>query len=206
MTKISHEWINKLMLVVIAVSLLAISSLFIILAFYTTPTADDFDYAISFRDPEFGNVFSTVVDWYQRWNPRYLSVTLIGTYSKYLDLINHYKFLSLLLFGVWLLSAYLLLRTLFENSRRIVVAGGVLALFVLYILTMPRVSSGFYWMNSAYQYQIGNVLLMSNLACMIRLARAKRSYLFAPMSATLLFAIIGTTEMYMVLMVILVMI
>ena len=204
MTKISHEWINKLMLVVIAVSLLAIFSLFIILAFYTNPTADDFDYAISFQDPDFDSVFSVVVDWYRRWNPRYLSVTLIGTYSKYLDLVKHYKFLSLFLFGVWLLSAYFLLRTLFENSRRIVVAGAVLVLFVLYILTMPRVSSGFYWMNSAYQYQIGNVLLMSNLACMIRLARAKHQYLFAPMSATLLFAVIGTTEMYMVLMVILV--
>ena len=79
MTKISHEWINKLMIVLIAVSFLAISSLFIILAFYTNPTADDFDYAISFQDPDFDNVFSVVVDWYRRWNPRYLSVTLIGT-------------------------------------------------------------------------------------------------------------------------------
>ena len=204
MTKTSDEWVNKLMLVVIAISLLAIFSLFIILAFYTNPTADDFDYAVSFGDPDFGNVFSVVVDWYRRWNPRYFSVTLIGIYSKYFDLVRHYKFFSLLLFGVWLLSAYFLLRTLFEDSRRIVVAGAVLILFVLYILTMPRVSSGFYWMNSAYQYQIGNVLLMSNLACMIRLARAKRPYLFAPMSAILLFAVIGTTEMYMVLMVILV--
>ena len=83
---------------------------YIFLAFFNHPSADDFCYAISFRDPDFKYFFSVVFDWYRRWNARYFSVTLIGVFSRYLDLIEIYKFVPLLLFLGLLVSGFTFLK------------------------------------------------------------------------------------------------
>ena len=82
---------------------------YIFLAFFNHPSADDFCYAISFRDPDFKYFFSVVFDWYRRWNARYFSVTLIGVFSRYLDLIDAYKFVPLLLIFVWICRGSLII-------------------------------------------------------------------------------------------------
>ena len=117
---------------------------FIVLAFFNHPSADDFCYAISFRDPDFKYFFSVVFDWYRRWNARYFSVTLIGVFSRYLDLIEAYKSVPLLLFLGWLVSGSIFLKSIFRSMRFTVVVAGGLTFCIFYIVSMPDVSAGLY--------------------------------------------------------------
>ena len=192
------------MIMLFGLLVFATFSPYIFLAFFNHPSADDFCYAISFRDPDFKYFFSVVFDWYRRWNARYFSVTLIGAFSRYLDLIEIYKFVPLLLFLGWLVSGFTFLKSIFDSTRWPVVVAGGLTFCIFYIVSMPDISAGFYWANSAFQYQTGNVLSFVALAGMVRIGTTQRPRISTSVTAIMLFAVVGSTELHMAFMVILV--
>jgi hypothetical protein len=177
---------------------------YIVLAFFNHPSADDFCYAISFRDPDFKYFFSVVLDWYRRWNARYFSVTLIGAFSRYLDLIETYKFVPLLLFLGWIVSGFTFLKSIFDSTRWPAIIAGGLTFCIFYVVSMPDISAGFYWANSAFQYQTGNILSFVALAGMVRIGTTQRPRISTLVTAIMLFAVVGSTELHMAFMVILV--
>jgi hypothetical protein len=192
------------MIILFGLLVLATFSPFIFLAFFNHPSADDFCYANSFRNPDFDNLFSVVFDWYRRWNARYFSVTLVGVFSRYLGLIEAYKFVPLVLFMGWISVCSFFLKSIFEGTRWSLLITGALTFCVFYVLTMPDVSSGFYWMISAFQYQTGNILTMAALTGMVRIFKNQCPHTVALVTAICLFAVIGSTELHMAFMVILV--
>ena len=199
----TSKQLNNLAIMLLAISLCAVFFPFIFLAFFNHPSADDFCYAVSFRDPDFKYFFSVVLDWYRRWNARYFSLTLMGAFYRYLDLIEVYKFVPLLLFLGWLLSGFTFIKSIFDSTRWPVVLAGALAFCIFYIVSMPDISAGFYWANSAFQYQTGNVLSIVALACMVRIGTTQSHHISTPLTAILLFLIVGSSELHMAFMVIL---
>ena len=189
---------------VFTICVFIVFSPFIFLAFYNHPSIDDFCLAVSFRDSMTRTIFSIVVDWYQGIGGRYFSYTLLGVFTRYLDLIEHYKFIPLLLFSAWIISFYVLLESTFIGAPPATRLAGALTFFVFYLLTMPVTSEGFYWMTSAFVYQSGNILAIITLTCMIRLRTTKYPCSLALVTALLLFAVIGSSGLHMVFMVVLV--
>ena len=177
---------------------------FILLAFFNHPSADDFCYAVSFRDPDFKYFFSVVFDWYRRWNARYFSLTLLGAFYRYFDLIEAYKFVPLILFFGWLISGSIFLKSIFHTTRLPAIVAGALTFCIFYIVSMPDVSAGFYWANSALQYQTGNILSIVTLAGMVRIGTTRSNNIYTPVTAILLFTVVGSSELHMAFMVILV--
>ncbi len=200
----TYKWVNNLIVVVFILSLCTIFSPFFFLTFFNHPAADDFCLAVSFRDSGLDNLFDVVLDYYQNWNSRYFSIALIGAFSNSFGLIEGYKFAPTLLFIGWLISSCGFLKSIFDGVRLFTVATGALAFCIFYILTMPNVSTGFYWLTSAFIYQTGNIMAMGALACMIRLGTTKYPYRYALAAAFLIFASIGSTELYIPFMTILV--
>jgi len=175
---------------------------FLALFLFTHPQVDDFCWAVSFRQPGITNFVRSFFDWYQGFTGRYSYIVLMGIFSNVSDITKHYEILPLSIVIVWLASSCFLLKTVFDRASFIVVATGTMALFSLYILTMPEVAD-FYWMSSSAQYQFGNALAITAVTCMLRLSIAERPRLYAITVALLLFVVVGTTEMYMLFMVVL---
>ncbi len=186
------------------VSVFAAFSPFIFLAFFNHPSVDDFCYTNFFNDPDIDSVLKGVMEKYRLWNARYFSVTLIGVFFRSLNLIEAYKSVPLLLFVGWFISGFIFLKSIFNSTRWPVVVVGALTFCIFYIFSMPKVSAGFYWMNSAFQYQTGNILAMAAMACMIRIGSTRNPYPYVLIAVLLIFTVVGSTEMHMALMVILV--
>jgi len=175
---------------------------FLALFFFTQPQVDDFCWAVSFRDSGVVNFLLAISEWYQGFTGRYSYIVLMGIFSKVPNLTKHYEIFPLFIVLVWLMSSCILIKTVFGRAHFFATATGAVTLFALYIFTMPEVAD-FYWVSSSAQYQFGNALAMATITCMLRLSVLVRPRLFVIPAALLLFVVIGTTEMYMLFMVIL---
>jgi len=199
MLNIVGRLVSTALLIALGLALLP----FLLLAEFNHPSGDNFCYAVSFLDPDFDGLLDVVGDWYRRWNARYFSVFLIGSYFTFFDMLSTYRWVPISLFLAWWLSVYLLFRTIFPAPQsRGALAAGALLLLVAYTLGMPKVSNGFYHVTGAFQYQTGNILTLLVLACLLRIRSSKpHAMAYAIAAGFLTFAVVGSTEMHMALMV-----
>lgn len=177
---------------------------FVLLAWFNHPSGDNFCYTNVFNDPDISTILDGVLDWRRRWNGRYFALFVMGVYFTGFDMIETYNYPPLALLASWCLAAYFLLRGFTGCSdSRSRTAGAAVGLCAIYVLTMPLVSNGFYHVTGAFQYQVGNILTLAALGCLIRIQTRPRHYRFVLLAAVLIFSVVGSTELHMVLMVVL---
>ena len=177
---------------------------FLLLAGFNHPSGDNFCYANVFNDPDISNILDGVSDWRRRWNGRYFALFVMGVYFTAFDMIETYNYPPLALFASWCLAGYFCLRGLTGCSdNRFRTAGAAVGLCVIYLLTMPLVSNGFYHVTGAFQYQVGNILTLVALGCFLRIPGHSKRYGSVLLSAVVIFSVVGCTELHMVLIVIL---
>lgn len=172
------------------------------LARYCHPMADDWSYAHQ-------GITRDLLPWlqgeYLNWNGRYFSNVLVGKGPLVLglDALWLYRSVPVMLVLLTAVAAFVLIRSL---TREALTAReqmtGALVFLSLFIHGMPNMGEGFYWYTGAVTYQLGNALFLFHLARLVGDRSARETSLFRSLvDALLIIAIIGSSEVHMVLMV-----
>ncbi|MCB2156665.1 hypothetical protein KQI84_17450 [bacterium] len=170
---------RKLPRTVILALYVIIPAMFLILAFFCHPMADDFAYAASVREHGF---LAVQKYWYLEWSGRWASTILITAFLGITKLdpdlywivpVGH---LLGMFGGIWVL-----IRTLAGNlaSRReiLIAAAGAL---VIFLASVPGPPQAFYWVEGAGTYTAASILVLLLLATLVRAANSPPKWLPIP--------------------------
>jgi hypothetical protein len=187
-----EQWIDPMMM---AASILVILPLLLI-GLYNQPSTDDFDYANLALEKGF---WGAQISNYLSWAGRYFS-TLLLTNSP---LVFH-SYLGYKLLCIAMLLGTLLVFYWFTGKAAPDLDGKTRAeltcvFTALYVLQMPSLSQGFYWMTGAVTYQAANLLTLLFWGSWIDHLKTGRTFFWA-LCALCLFGIVGSNETSMVLM------
>ena len=188
--------IQNLLYLVLFVLLVAAIIPFFLLTFYAHPSADDFSYEIVYST---GNFWGHVVGEYLTWKGRYFAIFTTVLFHQSGDMFVNYKYPLLLFFTLLFFALYYLVRTVFEEKASFwQTLFSSLALGVFYIITLPKIQA-VYWVDGAFQYQVGSIFYILSIASLLRLYREKESpFLPGLTSMIFIFAAIGSTELAMI--------
>jgi hypothetical protein len=168
---------------------------FFILSFYNHPSLDDF----AFIDVELQKGFWGAQQyWYLTWTGRYFSTALLSLSPLIFNAYWGYKLNAAILLLLLLFATYWLSGKVFNNldkNSKI----GITSLFIFsYLFLLPKVSTGFYWQTTSYQYVTACTLtffLLGSIISYYQSANKKSYFIF---SCVLAIAIIGCHEISMV--------
>ncbi|QRR03465.1 DUF6056 family protein [Dyadobacter sandarakinus] len=192
------NWINILLMITVLVPLVALS-------YYNHPSpADDFCYI----DTVFKYGWLEAMNYYYSgWTGRYFGIFLNHSNPLAFHWINGFKVLPVVLLAATIFALYSLVRHLTPTLSRMAHLGFAGVIFFLYILKMGSISEAFYWMAAFVTYTVPNILTLLWIVLVLRWYRQdtqpRRSILGA-LSAFLVFAVIGSSETNLLVMVLLV--
>jgi len=168
---------------------------FLLISFYNNPSADDFCYNYKSNTLGFWNTQLYV---YNNWNGRYFSTAVLSIKSLVSEPFFVYRLIPVILLGSLFFSIYQLSSLIFVNLKRRDFYILTFYCFIIYLIQMPSVSQGFYWLAGAVNYQISNILTIGFVYFLIKLLNTnKRIYLLLSIFFAIL--IIGSNETSMLL-------
>ncbi|MEO8591413.1 MAG: DUF6056 family protein [Flavobacteriales bacterium] len=193
-----QRWFLPLLLLVLA--------LYVLLARFVHPYADDWSYAVAGMRTE---LLPRLWDEYHLWNGRYFSNVLVLRGPLVLGLehgLTIYRFVPVALILLTWAGAYVLIRTItagiVDRSRALF---GALVFVLVFLNVMPDISEGIYWYTGSVTYQLANALslfLVAGWAVVLRSPGKPGTSLPIAM-ALLVVVIVGCNELHMVFMVLL---
>jgi len=179
---------------IISIGILSILP-FIIISFFNNPTADDFCYNCQSRDLGFWNA---QLSWYNDWSGRYFSSAILSIKPLVSDSFLIYKLIPIILLISLLTSIYYLSSLLFVNLKKRDFFILTFFIFILYLIQMPSISQGLYWLAGSITYQLSNVLAILLFCFLIKLIETnEKKYLI--ISIFFAFLVIGSNETSMLL-------
>ena len=168
---------------------------FIVISFFNNPTADDFCYNCQSRDLGFWNA---QLAWYNGWSGRYFSSAILSIKPLVSDSFLIYKLIPIILLISLFTSIYYLSSLLFVDLKKRDFF--ILSFFImtLYLIQMPSISQGFYWLAGSITYQLSNILAVLLFCFLIKLIETnEKKYLI--ISIFFAFLVIGSNEASMLL-------
>jgi len=179
---------------IISVGILTILP-FIIISFFNNPTADDFCYNCKSRDLGFWNA---QLSWYNDWSGRYFSSAILSIKPLVSDSFILYKLIPVLLLISLFSSIYYLSSLLLVNLKKRDFFIFTFFILVMYLIQMPSISQGFYWLAGSITYQLSNILAILLFCFLIKLVDSnEKKYLI--LSIFFAFLVIGSNEVSMLL-------
>ncbi|RDV15894.1 hypothetical protein DXT99_07855 [Pontibacter diazotrophicus] len=174
---------------------------FLFLTLYNHPQADDFGFAV--RDMTYG-FWETQVNYYMNWTGRYFSTTTAFQINPVIyGNFDRYKVYSLLLILLLVVSTCLFLHKLLQRHFNVLKTLALAALLLcLYLMQLPSVSEGMFWLPGYLTYQLPNIMLLLLLALLISFFRTGSSnykVLYVAFAALLCVAVVGSNEMSIVM-------
>lgn len=170
--------------IVLFLALLIIGPL-IYLSFFTYPSADDFSYAVIFKEMSFSEKQKEI---YLTWSSRYFATAALSLSPLNFGSIHYYGVLSiasLLLFYFGLV--YLLKRTVAVQYINYCFLSALL--LCVYVLFLPAICENFYWFPSVITYFVPSALML------FLLGNTLESYNYSTLkhtiTSTILIVIIG---------------
>jgi hypothetical protein len=178
----------------IAVGLLIIG-IFLILAKYNHPSADDYSYTVDRFNLGFWQLQK---HFYLKWTGRYISTVLLSSTPIVYYSFSWYKVIALILIVFLVYGSYFLAKTVFPKTHKSDVWVISLFIIVMFFSQMPSIAQGIYWAAGALTYQTANIFTLFLFANILRLMQTKqKKYLiFAVIFA---FLVIGSNETSMLL-------
>lgn len=181
---------------------------FLLLSYFNHPSADDFCYANKVLDLGFWNA---QIFWYFNWSGRYFGTAANSLYAVIVGLFGEdnyttnfwrlYKFVAPFLFGMFFISLFCFLKAVASKiSSNWNIFWATCLGFVIYLSGMPSTVEGFYWLNGAFYYTLGNILLFFLLSLLLSKDRILNSSIFFKKiiyslgCALLAAAIVGSSE------------
>lgn len=173
---------------------------FILLSYFNHPTDDDFHNAFSFRE----NGFVDGCVWlYHNWTGRYTSILLYGVFfdvQSFDKLLINTKVAPVLFIALLILSAWFLFSSFNKKNSWAVNVINAFYFTILYLCSIPLVSSAIYWYTGAEVYTSGVILFISLLACLFRftgLYKQKARLIWASAIIVNLILLIGCCEQFL---------
>lgn len=174
---------------------------FLLLTLYNHPQADDYGFAV--RDMTHG-FWETQVNYYMSWTGRYFSTTTAFQINPiiYGD-FERYKLYSLLLILLLAASTCIFLYKLLHRYFNVLKSLALAALLLgLYLMQLPSVSEGIFWLPGYLTYQLPNImmlLLLTSLLSFFRTGSSNYKVLYMAFAALLCVAVVGSNEMSIVM-------
>lgn len=168
---------------------------FVLISYFNNPNADDFCYNVMSRDLGF---LKAQLSWYQGWSGRYFSTAILSIQALVSNTFLLYKLIPIILLFSLFISIYWLITILFIDLKK--KDKYVFSLFIvtLYLLQMPAVAQGFYWLAASVTYQLSNILATIFFCFLIKLIETNElKYLL--FTIIISFFIIGSNEVTMLL-------
>ncbi len=171
---------------------------FLILSIYVNPCWDDFDYS----ETAFQNgFFKAQYIWYITWSGRYFSTAVLSSVNPLIfRSILGYKILTLIFILLFIFSIYFLISEISKNyiskKHKLICA---LAFCYFFVLGMPNVGLGLFWLPSSVIYQFANILIAILIILLIKFLNNKErtSYKLIISICFFIFAIEGSNEVSM---------
>ena len=168
---------------------------FIVISFFNNPTADDFCYNCQSRDLGFWNA---QLSSYNGWTGRYFSTAILSIKPLVSDSFLIYKLIPIILLISLFTSIYYLSSLLFFNLKKRDFFILTFFIMTLYLIQMPSISQGFYWLAGSITYQLSNILAILLFCFLIKLIETNEiKYLI--ISIFFAFLVIGSNEASMLL-------
>jgi hypothetical protein len=187
------NWFSRILLLSILPLLL--------LSFYAHPAADDFPISETARD--WGS-YTTVVGYYKCWSARYTSLFLMSLNPLAFGWFKGYKLgAPLLVAGLFFSLLYFFRRFSAGRLRAFTLTSVLLTVF---LLNLPDLSGGLYYLGGSLFYQPGNMLLVLLAGSLIQFPPPLSLYGLSPsrwlagaVQGLLLILLAGSNEIGMML-------
>lgn len=177
----------------------------IVLSFYNHPSAAD-DYCYIDTVFKYG-YFEAMNYYYTGWTGRYFGILLNHSNPLIFRWVEGFKILPILLLLELVFNFKSLVQQLFKGDSWLGYLGMAGALFYLFIFKMAAIPEAFYWMAAFVTYTVPNILTIYWLIVMMRWYKMPKGWfsnLTGVWAAFLVFAVIGSSETNLTLMVLLV--
>ncbi|HNW97842.1 MAG TPA: DUF6056 family protein [Bacteroidales bacterium] len=139
---------------------------FLILSFYSHPSADDYIIAAVIREKGIYEHFKQV---YFEWSGRYFS-TIISLFSPLVfGWIFGYKIIPFLLIILFYFSICFFFRSIFRESLTLIKTHLIsLFIIILFFNKMPSTAEGIYWISSSLNYFLSIIFILFFFSIIIR--------------------------------------
>ena len=145
--------------------------------------------------------------YYTGWTGRYFGIFLNHTNPLLFHSITGFKVLPVILIAGLIFALYSLFRHLTPTLSRIAHLGFAGVVFFLYLLKITSISEAFYWMAAFVTYTVPNILTLLWIVLVMRWYRQDTQpgkIMFGFLSAFLIFAVIGSSETNLLVMLLLI--
>jgi len=174
---------------------LFIIGLFVYIAQYNHPSADDYCYTNDTLSLGFWQFQKHL---YLTWTGRYISSVFLSSSPLLFHSISTYKVIAVVLILLLLYGTYFLIKAVFPQIKRSDKMVITLFLMVMYFSQMPSIAQGIYWAAGALTYQTGNIFSLFLFAFIYLLMKTKqRKYLIS--AVIFAFLIMGSNETVLVI-------
>lgn len=168
---------------------------FLLISYFNNPNSDDFCYNIMSRNLGF---LQSQLYWYEGWSGRYSSTAILSIEALVSNSFFLYKIFPIVLLVSLFGSIYLLISILFINLKKKDIFVFSFTILTLYLLQMPTIAEGFYWLAGSVTYQLSNVLALVFFSFLVKLIESnKLKYLL--FTIIISFFLIGSNEITMLL-------
>jgi hypothetical protein len=195
--RVFGNWVNILLMISVLLPL-------VLLSHYNHPSpADDYCYI----DTVFKFGWLEAMNFYYTgWTGRYFGIFLNHSNPLLFHSVGGFKILPVVLLGGIIFALYNLFRHLTPTLSRLAHLGFAGVVFFLYILKMASMSEAFYWMAAFVTYTVPNIFTLLWIVLVLRYYRQDTSsakVLLAALSGFLVFAVIGSSETNLLIMILL---
>ncbi|MBC7523551.1 MAG: hypothetical protein H7239_03845 [Flavobacterium sp.] len=197
MDLINLKWISilgsrKLFLYLTVIALFPL----VILSFFNNPASDDFDYSFDSQNEAF---FPLQIRRYFEWSGRYFSNGLISlnplTYSN----LYFYKIIPIVLFLFFLFALFFFISNISITLSSVKKLSYTGVIFILYLVQLPDVCEGFYWMPASLTNQLPTSLTLLFFGFLLKYKNSKNPFHFI-FALLILIATIGCNEITVVIL------
>lgn len=168
---------------------------FLIISIYANPSADDFCY---YNVSQVRGFVEAQVYWYQNWSGRYISTAILSVQSLVESPYYFYKIIPIFLLITLLYSVFRISCLVLGNVSKRECWVFTFLFMVIYLVQMPNVAEGFYWLAGSVTYQLSNILFIWLIYFLLKLIKANTIKYFL-LTLFLMVMIIGTNETTMLL-------
>lgn len=199
-----HPLIDRLATILVILLFLLAYGPLVLLSFHNHPSAAD-DYCFADTATRYG-FWQGQKLYYDGWTGRYFSNFLVHGSPLVLGWYDGYRFIPALMATALVGSVYALMSELFrgESLKNRLLATGVV--FFLVVLTLQSTVEAFFWTAAIATYTVPTILTIYLLSVLIRWYRLPKgpiNWLTTVWAGFLVFAIIGSGETNLVLLILL---